>query len=86
MVDEVIFIYNNPEDKDIVDSFTTSRPIAFDFLDYGSKLCKKKAWEYMEAWGARQLPMAVLKENNVVIKVLYTEDKNHVIESLKELI
>lgn len=83
MVDEIVLVYDKPEDREKFESIPTSRPITITYYDYGSKLSKKKAWSLMETWGARKLPFAVLSENNKVITCLYTENKNRVIEDLK---
>ena len=81
---EIIVIYNNPEQRKEIEEYEGTREVYISFLDYGSKLCKKKAWELMENWGARKLPFVLIKENDKVVHCLYTEDGDKVIRNLKK--
>lgn len=81
---EIVFIYDNPEHRQTLESFENDKDVYLTFLDYGSKLSKKQAWALMEDWGARKLPFALVKVGESVTRCFYTEDGDRVLNDVKK--
>lgn len=71
---EVIIVYSNRKDKEFMNLIDSQTPIFIDYID--SITDKKKAFQIKSHWGARLDPFVVVKENEEIIKVFYSEKEN----------
>lgn len=82
---EIIYIYNNPDDVNYINSTYSDKGIFIEYIDICSKSGKKKAKELMEEWGSRKSPFAIIKNKDKVVKCFYSEAEN-VLNKLIELL
>ena len=71
---EITFIYIDPEDRKEIEEYDGTRTPLISYLDYGSKLSKSKSYKLMQEWGGTflNLPFAIIKENDKVVRCLYS--------------
>lgn len=83
VITDVVVIYDDPEQLSRINSIPSDKGLYFTSFNYKSRKGKKKAWEQMEEWGARKLPFIILKDHDEVVKCLYSEAEDDIIETLK---
>ena len=85
MITEITLVYNDLKDRQTIENLNSDKGIYINYLDYESKLSKKKARLLMEDWGSKKLPFAVCLEKDKVVVAFYSEADN-VINKLKEIL
>lgn len=79
---KVFLTYTNSlEIEKVIDN----KSITFHFIDMLSTKGKKEGWKLKNYWGAKADPFASITENDIPIKVFYSEVEN-VIENLNHYI
>ena len=78
---EAIVVYDNKKDKELLDLINSKVPIFIDYIDFNTQNGRKEAYKVKSYWGAKMNPFVVLKEDEKIIKVFYSE-KNNAINQL----
>lgn len=79
---KVFLTYTNSSE---IEKVIDSKSITFHFIDMLSTRGKKEGWKLKNYWGAKLDPFAVIIENDIPIKVFYSEVEN-VVENLNHYI
>lgn len=78
-------VYNDDETINKIGDALKVSPI-FHFIDYRTKKGKKDAWKIMNYVAAREVPFAIVYDDDKIVKAFYTEADNNIIKSLIEFL
>ena len=75
---EVTIVYDNKQDRKLVELIDTKLPFFVNFVDYNTTNGRKEAYQIKSHWGAKLNPFVVVQEGEEIIKVFYSETSNAV--------
>lgn len=73
---EAIITYSNDKDREFLNLIDLKIPIFVEYINSNTKEGKKKAFQIKSYWGAKKDPFIILKEDEKIIKVFYSEENN----------
>ena len=77
----VIVVYNNDKDRELLESVDSKFPIFINFINYNTTKGRKESYKIKSEWGAKENPFVIVEEADKIIKVFYSE-KNNAINQL----
>ena len=78
---EVIVIYDNKKDRELLNLVDSKFPIFIKYIDFNTIDGRKEAYQVKSHWAARMNPFVVVQDNEKIIEVFYSE-KNNAINQL----
>ena len=76
-------IYNNPQDKKLVDLIKVETPFFVNYIDSNTAIGQKESRKIKHIWSARKEPFVILEtDDNEIMKVFYTESGDNAINQL----
>ena len=75
---EVIVVNDNKKDRELLNLVDSKFPIFIEYIDYNTVNGRKEAYKVKSHWGAKKNPFVVVQEEEKIIKVFYSEEKNAV--------
>lgn len=83
---QIKIVYNNNNDRRLLDLQSLESPIFIDYMDYNTSKGRKDGSRLKAYYGARKFPfIEVLDENNKFVKAFYSEEDNAVNQLIKFL-
>ena len=73
---EAIVIYDNDKDREHLELVDSKFPIFISCIDFNTLKGRKEAYKIKAHWGAKLNPFVVVKDNEKVLKVFYSERDN----------
>lgn len=73
---EAIVVYDDEKDREFLESVNSKFPIFIQYINYNSKKGRKEAFKIKSEWSAKINPFVIVKENDKIIKVFYSEESN----------
>ena len=71
-----IVVYDNKKDRELLDLIDSKFPIFIHYIDFNTKNGRKEAYTVKSHWAAKLNPFVVVKEDEEIIKVFYSEKDN----------
>lgn len=72
----VIVVYDNKKDREYLNLIDSKFPIFIEFINYNTVKGRKEAFTIKNPWGAKLNPFVVVKEDDKIINVFYSEKQN----------
>lgn len=75
---EATIVYDNKKDRELLNLINSKFPIFINYIDYNTATGRKESFRIKSPWGAILNPFVVVKEDDKIIKVFYSEKWNAV--------
>jgi len=82
---EATIIYDNKKDKELLSLIDSKVPIFINYINVNTPKGKKEAFKIKSHWAAKMNPFVVLKDNDNVIDVFYSEKDNAIYQLINYL-
>lgn len=73
---EAIVIYDNTKDRELLNLINSKFPIFINYINYNTATGRKESYKVKSSWGARKNPFVLVKDDEKIIKVFYSEKSN----------
>lgn len=79
---DVTIIYDDPQTKELFDMVPNIKELHVEYLDVHNKKDRGSAFRIKRNWASRKNPFVVVKKDDKVEKVFYSEDKDDAVNQL----
>ena len=69
-------VYDNNKDRELLNLVDSKFPFFIEYIDYNTTNGRKDAYKIKSHWGAKKNPFVIVEDEEKIIKVFYSEEKN----------